>query len=156
MDKFNVMEIKLQPIGFVRNTQLELVDVNWGQVVSEIELIESLPAEALDGIESFSHVEIIYFFHQAEKVVTGSEHPRENPAYPKVGIFAQRKKDRPNHLGATMVNLIKKEGKKLIVSHLDAIDGTPVLDIKPIFAEFLPKGEIVQPAWTHELMQDYW
>jgi tRNA (adenine37-N6)-methyltransferase len=115
-----------------------------------------LPFEALDGIEDFSHLEILFFFDQATKTVQGSEHPRENPNWPKVGIFAQRKKDRPNHLGLTVVNLLKKEGRILTVGNLDAIDGTPVLDIKPLFDEYMPKGKINQPGWTKELMKGYW
>lgn len=104
---------------------------------------------------AFSHLEILYYFHRSEKTVTGG-HPRENRAWPRVGIFAQRKKDRPNHLGATFVNLVRREGRKLVVANLDAVDGTPVIDIKPVMAEFLPKGTIQQPAWATELMAGYW
>ena len=150
------MEIKLKPIATVRNCRKEKVDYGWGEIISEIELVDNLPTESLHNIESFSHLEIIYFLDKANKTITGSEHPRENKNWPKVGIFAQRKKDRPNHIGLTIVNLIRKEGRKLIVSNLDAIDGTPVLDIKPVFEEYLPKGEIKQPNWTKELMKNYW
>jgi len=149
-------EIILRPIAFVRNQRKEIIDDNWSEIVSEIELDESLPSESLDGIESFSHLEIIYHLNKSGKTVFGSEHPRENIDWPKVGIFAQRKKDRPNHIGLTIVNLIRREGRKLIVSNLDAINETPVLDIKPVYEEFLPMGEIKQPFWTKELMRDYW
>ncbi|MCF8373131.1 MAG: SAM-dependent methyltransferase [Bacteroidales bacterium] len=149
-------EISLHPIAYVKNNRKEMIDDNWNKVISEIELVDSLPTESLDGIESFSHLEIIYFFDKSEKTMTGREHPRENPNWPKVGIFAQRKKDRPNHLGLTIVNLIEREGRILIVSNLDAIDGTPVLDIKPVFDVYLPKGKVIQPEWTHELMRNYW
>ncbi len=149
-------DIILKPIAFVKNSRKEASDDQWCEIISEIELIDDLPVESLDGIETFSHLEIIFFLDKALKTITGSEHPRENPDWPKVGIFAQRKKDRPNHLGLTTVNLIRKEGKTLIVSNLDAIDGTPVLDIKPVFTEYLPKGDIKQPDWTKELMKNYW
>jgi len=149
-------EIILIPIAFVKNSRKEKIDDNWGEIISEIEIVEDLPTECLDSIETFSHLEIIYSFNKTDKVITKSEHPRENKNWPKVGIFAQRKKDRPNHVGLTTVNLIKKEGRKLIVSNLDAINGTPILDIKPVFQEFLPKGEIKQPDWTKELMKEYW
>ncbi len=151
-----IKEIILKPIASVKNSRKEKSDDNWSKIVSEIELINNIPTESLDCIETFSHLEIIYFLDKAEKTITGSEHPRENPNWPKVGIFAQRKKDRPNHIGLTIVNLIKKDGRKLIVSNLDAIDGTPILDIKPVFEEYLPKGEIRQPNWSRELMKNYW
>ena len=85
-----------------------------------------------------------------------SRHPRGNKAWPKVGIFAQRNKDRPNHLGLTIVSIIKREGRTLFVKGLDAIGGTPVLDIKPVFAESLPRGAVRQPQWSHELVKEYW
>ncbi len=149
-------EIIVNPIAYVRNDRREPIDDNWRSVESTIELLEELPEECLDGIENFSHLEIIYFFDKSTKTYTGSEHPRENSAYPKVGIFAQRKKDRPNHLGATFVNLIKHDKRRLIVKYLDAIDGTPVLDIKPVFEEYMPDGKIMQPGWVRELMKNYW
>ena len=151
-------EITLKPIGYVRNTRLDLDDDNWGSVASEIRLDESLLEESLDGIETFSHAEIIFYFDQVadEKEIPLSRHPRGNKDWPKVGIFAQRNKDRPNHLGLTIVKIIRREGRSLFVKGLDAVHGTPVLDIKPIFTEFLPREEIRQPAWSHELMKDYW
>ncbi len=72
------------------------------------------------------------------------------------GIFAQRGKDRPNRLGSTVVEILGREGRSLLVRGLDAIDGTPVLDIKPVMAEFLPRSALRQPAWSHELMREYW
>jgi len=149
-------EIIIQPIGFVKNDRTEPVDDNWSSVESIIELVDDLPDECFDGIEQFSHLEIIYYFNKSTKTFTGSEHPRENKDYPKVGIFAQRKKDRPNHIGATIVNLVSRCGRRLIVRNLDAIDGTPVIDIKPVFDEYLPKGDVRQPQWTNDLMKDYW
>ncbi len=147
--------IQLEAVARVKNERTEIVDGDWDTITSEIILSDHLPAECLQGIEEFSHLEIIFFFHSAEKTITGSAHPRGNPLWPEVGIFAQRKKNRPNHLGATIVRLIRVEARKLIVSNLDAINGTPVLDIKPVFREFLPAGAIRQPDWSHELMKDY-
>ena len=149
-------EIIIRPVAFVRNSRKEKSDDNWGEIISAIELVDDFPIESLDSIETFSHLEIIFFFNKASKTISGSEHPRENKNWPKVGIFAQRKKDRPNHLGLTIVNLIKKEGKRLLVANLDAIDGTPIIDIKPVFKEYLSKGKIRQPCWTRELMRNYW
>jgi tRNA (adenine37-N6)-methyltransferase len=150
------MGMLIKPVAFVKNKRTEPIDDNWSSVESIIELVDELPEDCLQGIEGFSHLEIIYHFNKSTKTCIGSEYPRENMAFPKVGIFAQRKKDRPNHIGVTIVNLIKREGRKLFVKNLDAIDGTPVIDIKPVFMEYLPHGEIMQPDWTKELMKDYW
>jgi GNAT superfamily N-acetyltransferase len=73
-----------------------------------------------------------------------------------VGIFAQRGKNRPNRLGLTTVRVLGVEGRVLRVAELDAIDGTPVLDIKPVMAEFLPRTPLRQHAWFHELTRNYW
>jgi len=76
--------------------------------------------------------------------------------WPLVGIFAQRGKNRPNRIGLTTCAILKVEGTRLHVRGLDAIDGTPVLDIKPVMREFLPRGEVRQPEWASELMAEYW
>ena len=149
-------DIQIKPIGFVRNERIEPVDDNWSSVSSIIELADDMTDECLDGIEDFSHLEVIFYFNKSTKTFVGSEHPRENPEYPRVGIFAQRKKDRPNHIGTTIVNLIRREGRSLIVQNLDAINGTPIIDIKPVFSEYLPIGEVKQPQWAKDLMKDYW
>jgi tRNA (Thr-GGU) A37 N-methylase len=90
------------------------------------------------------------------KIETGARHPRNNKNWPKVGIFAQRGKTRPNRLGVSVVKIVKREGTRLFVEGLDAIDGTPVLDIKPVMREFLPREKVNQPHWATELMKDYW
>jgi tRNA (adenine37-N6)-methyltransferase len=150
--------IILQPIALVHNARLAPEDDNWGDVISTIELLPEFGAEALEGLEAFSHVELLYFLHQvpAAKVETAARHPRNNPAWPKVGIFAQRAKNRPNRIGATVARLLGREGRTLTVVGLDAIDGTPVLDIKPVMREFLPQGDMHQPQWVDELMAGYW
>lgn len=151
------MDIKLTPIGTVRNSRSTAIDDNWEDIVSEIELAEHIPTEALDSVSDFSHLEIIYYFDKAEPGdIIFSGRPRGNPDYPVVGIFAQRKKDRPNAIGLCTVELLAHTGRTIKVKHLDAINGTPVLDIKPVFKEFLPKGAIRQPAWVTELMSKYW
>jgi tRNA-Thr(GGU) m(6)t(6)A37 methyltransferase TsaA len=150
--------IILQPLAVVRNARLEAEDDNWGEVVSTIELVDEMPSAALDGLESFSHIEVLFYFHgvPAAKVITGARHPRNNPAWPPVGILAQRGKNRPNRLGSTVVRLLRREGRTLHVVGLDAIDGTPVLDIKPVMREFLPREPVDQPTWASELMAKYW
>ena len=150
--------IRLNAIGYVQNDRKVLADDHWGDVISEIYLDEALPEECLDGIETFSHAEVIFHFDRVaeEMDVLRARHPRGNKDWPQVGIFAQRNKDRPNHLGSTMVRIVRRERRSLFVAGLDAVDGTPVLDIKPVFAEYLPREPIRQPEWVHELMKDYW
>jgi len=148
--------IAMTPIGFVRNTRRDVEDDNWGNIVSEIAL--EIGEDALAEIESFSHAEVIFYFDrvQEEKIVWGARHPRNNPNWPKVGILAQRGKNRPNRIGLATVSVLRREGSALFVKGLDAVDGTPVLDIKPVMREFEPRGEIRQPAWASELMRNYW
>lgn len=148
--------ITISPIAHIRNNRKNMEDDFWGNVVSEITLIDALPEECFDGIETFSHLEVIYYFDKSTKELKGSAHPRENKNWPKVGIFAQRKKDRPNHIGTTIVELVSRNGKTIVVKNLDADDGTPVLDIKPVMKEFLPLNSVTQPTWASELMKDYW
>lgn len=150
--------IHMSPIAKVKNSRREVEDDNWGEVISTIELETAFSEEALFQIESFSHAEIFYYFDRVEdsKIETGARHPRNNQEWPKVGIFAQRGKNRPNRLGATIVKIIKREGRQLFVQGLDAVDGTPILDIKPVMTEFLPREEVSQPQWATELMRNYW
>lgn len=148
----------VNPIGTVENSRLGADDDYWGSLVSKITLSDEFSEDSLLGIEEFSHVEIVYYFHRVDetKIMNGSRHPRGNPDWPRVGIFAQRGKDRPNRLGLTIARLVRREGKSLYVENFDAIDGTPVLDIKPILVEFLPAEAIRQPQWSHEIMSQYW
>jgi len=150
--------ITLSPIAIVKNNRKVIEDDNWGKSISVIELLDPLTEEALDGIEAFSHAEIIFFFDQVAEssIEYGSRHPRNNPDWPRVGILAQRGKNRPNRLGASIVRILGHSGRTLTVEGLDALDGTPVIDIKPVMREFLPRSEIRQPAWVSELMQNYW
>jgi tRNA-Thr(GGU) m(6)t(6)A37 methyltransferase TsaA len=152
------MPFTVEPVAFVRAGRNEVVDDFWGGVQSIIELAPGFPAESLDGIEAFSHAEILFLFDRlpAAELVANARPPRGNLAWPKVGVFAQRAKARPNRIGATIVRIVSRDGGQLVVEGLDAIDRTPVIDIKPVFAEFLPAGEIRQPQWSRELMRDYW
>jgi tRNA-Thr(GGU) m(6)t(6)A37 methyltransferase TsaA len=150
--------ITIMPIGTVRSTRDDLRDDHWGEVSTRIEIHEDFPPECLDGLEDFSHAEVIFHFDRVpeDEVERGARHPRGNPDWPPVGIFAQRGKNRPNRLGATIVRILGREGRTLTVAGLDAVEGTPVIDIKPVMAEFLPREEVRQPRWSHELMAEYW
>lgn len=152
------MKIILEPVAVVRSQRAEIADDNWGNVISEIILDDRFPRESLDGIEAFSHIEVIFFFDRVKKsdINTSARHPRNNVDWPKTGIFAQRGKNRPNRLGLCTVKLLERKGRVLKVQGLDAVDGTPVLDIKPVMKEFLPREEVRQPQWSSELMKNYW
>ena len=152
------MEWTVTPIGIVSASRAHPEDDNWGAEESSIVLADGLPDEALDGIDTFSHVEILFVLHDAAaaQIVTGARHPRNNVAWPKVGIFAQRGKNRPNRIGSTICRVVRRDARRLDVAELDAIDGTPVLDIKPVMQEFLPREPVSQPQWSHELMAAYW
>jgi tRNA (adenine37-N6)-methyltransferase len=151
------MEIKLKPVAWVRNARNKPTDDHWGNIISEILLDEEIPDEAFNHITDFSQLEIIYYFDKVkDDAVLYSRRPRGNPEYPDTGIFAQRNKDRPNHIGLCTVELIAHNRRSITVKYLDAIDGTPVLDIKPVFKEFLPQLETRQPEWVSDLMKLYW
>lgn len=152
------MKITLNPIAYVKNDRKEAIDDNWSTVHSEIVLIDEIMEEALIGIEAFSHLEIIFYMDQVkdEKAIPQFRHPRNNTALPKLGTYAQRNKSRPNKLGLTTVEFVEKNGKSIKVKNLDAIDGTPVLDIKPVMKSFQPKGNISEPDWVQKIMSNYW
>jgi tRNA-Thr(GGU) m(6)t(6)A37 methyltransferase TsaA len=151
-------EFTVRAIGVVRCGREDVRDDFWGDTVAEIELSPELPEDALQGLESFSHAEILFLFDRVspESVVNGARRPRNNPKWPEVGIVAQRAKGRPNRLGSTIVRVLGVDGRRLRVAELDAAEGTPVLDIKPVMTEFLPREAVRQPGWTSELMAEYW
>lgn len=152
------MIAQLEAIGFVEAIRPHAEDDYWGGEESCISLTEDYAPDALQGITDFSHAEALFLFHEVDpaKIVVGARHPRNNEGWPAVGIFAQRGKNRPNRIGSTVCRVIGCEGRKLFVAELDAINGTPVLDIKPVMAEFLPREKVRQPQWSHELMSQYW
>ncbi len=154
------MTIEMVPIGTVRNERTEATDDDWDRVNSVIQLdLTLLDDAATAGLRGFSHLEVVFVFDRVDSsgVVRGSRVPRGNPQWPEVGILAQRAKNRPNRIGTTVCELMAvRPGGIVEVRGLDAIDGTPVLDIKPYMAEFGPRGDVLQPDWSHELMADYW
>jgi tRNA-Thr(GGU) m(6)t(6)A37 methyltransferase TsaA len=155
----SMRDITMTPVGIVRSTRMAADDDHWDAVVSSIELDASqFTAEALAGLDAFSHVEVVYLFDRVDPdtVERGARYPRGNEAWPKVGIFAQRGKNRPNRIGTTICRVDRIEGLRLHLTGLDAIEGTPVLDLKPWVREFGPRGEVRQPAWMVELMRAYW
>lgn len=151
--------VQLTPIGRVRASRKSPEDDHWGREVSTIELdAASFTEDAVAGLSGFSHIEVVFFMHLVpeNKVETGARHPRNRKDWPLAGIFAQRAKGRPNRIGVSRCRLLNVDGLKLEVEALDAIDETPVLDIKPYIAEFGPRGEVFQPDWATEIMKEYY
>jgi tRNA-Thr(GGU) m(6)t(6)A37 methyltransferase TsaA len=147
----------LNPIGVVRSSRSQPNDDHWDRETAIIQLLAPFDERSVRGLETFSHCIVVYIFDQAswdESRMT--RHPRGNAEWPEVGIFAQRAKDRPNRLGVTVCRIVDVDGGTIRVAGLDAIDGTPVVDIKPWMVDFGPRGDVVQPSWANELMKDYW
>jgi tRNA-Thr(GGU) m(6)t(6)A37 methyltransferase TsaA len=146
----------LKPIGYVKSPITQPSDQAWGQVIAEIHVDVALAA-GLGGLDRFSHVVVIFLMHQAAFDAARDlvRRPQGRADMPKLGIFAQRAKHRPNPIGVTTVELVKVEDNVLTVRGLDAIDGTPVLDIKPYFPVFDRVDEANVPEWVNRLMGDY-
>ena len=158
MDTRDQQTWTVRPIAVVRSSRDEVVDDGWDAETATIELLEPFDARSVAGLGAFSHLEVIYLLDRVDPaaVHVHARRPRGNPAWPEVGILAQRAKDRPNRIGLCTCELVAVDGASIVVRGLDAIDGTPVLDVKPYMEEFAPRGEVRQPAWSHELMRDYW
>ncbi|MBO9711542.1 SAM-dependent methyltransferase [Sphingomonas sp.] len=153
------MDFRCTPIGHVRGGRGEAIDDDWGASRARIELDPArFTPDALLGLADFSHAEVIYWFDRVPdaEIETGARRPRGRADWPLVGIFAQRGKGRPSRIGVTVCRIVAVEGLVLEVEGLDAIDGTPVLDIKPVMTGFLPRGEVREPGWAKELMAGYW
>jgi tRNA-Thr(GGU) m(6)t(6)A37 methyltransferase TsaA len=151
-------DLFIRAIGIVLSPRQQPLDDDWDSVVCTVDLAPSFGPESVRGLADFSHLEVVYLFHAVdpEAVCRGARHPRGNLAWPEVGIFAQRAKDRPNRIGISICELLSVDDTRLRIRGLDAIDGSPVLDVKPYFAQFAPRTPVHQPAWSTELMRSYW
>jgi len=153
------MNINIQPIAYVRGGRADAEDDAWGEVQAHIEMdSRRFTPEAITGLDFFSHLVVVYYFHKVDPntIEMTARHPRENPAWPKVGIFAQRGKNRPNLIGVSTCRILGVDGLHIKVQGLDAVDGTPVLDLKPHMTGFAPRGNIREPEWAREIMTGYW
>jgi tRNA (Thr-GGU) A37 N-methylase len=151
------MNLSVRAVAYIRNERSEALDDSWDDVASTVELAADVPSDALKGLSEFSHVEIVFFADWAEDVPPAPwhRHPRGNETWPDVGVFAQRNKDRPNRILLTTVELEEVGERSLRVRGLDGIDGTPVLDIKPVFRWSVPRGELRVATWSEELGENY-
>lgn len=163
--------IQVRPVGVVRNNSHE---ASWGpsfsalkwkqraarmeeqrEAVSEIIVDPSLEG-ILDGIEDFSHLEIFFWAHLVplERCSQTRVHPMGNPDFPLIGIFATRSPVRPNSILSTVVRLLERKRNTLKVSGFDALDGSPVLDIKP-FTQEEKYENIKVPGWMREIHREF-
>ncbi|MBL8808278.1 MAG: SAM-dependent methyltransferase [Rhodospirillales bacterium] len=151
--------LTMHPIGHVVSSRTEPLDDDWDSIDAHIELDPAqFGPEALEGLAEFSHAEILFVFDRVADgdIERGARHPRGRKDWPEVGIFAQRGKNRPNRIGVTVARILAVEGRRICLGGLDAINGTPVLDIKPWMSGFSPRGAILEPAWAREIMAEYW
>jgi len=139
----------LKAIGIVRNEVKQPLKQGWGKVASDI-VVDSSLTEALDGLEEFSHIIVLYWMHRA--TVSGQlpskVHPMGKQELPLVGLFATRSPNRPNPVGKATVRLLHRKGNILKVEGLDAIDGTPVIDIKPYIPGYDSVTDARVPLWV--------
>ncbi len=151
--------VTLIPVGTVRSSIRKPLDEVFGGLQARIELDPArFTPDSLKGLNEFSHVEIFFYFHDLDEsqIVYTTRHPRNRPDWPETGIFAQRGRARPSRIGATVCRLVSVAGLTVTVEDLDAIDGTPVLDIKPWMSVMGVRGELREPAWARELSGTYW
>jgi tRNA-Thr(GGU) m(6)t(6)A37 methyltransferase TsaA len=142
-------------IGTVKSPISEPVDTNWGEVESEI-VLKPEYAPGLLGLEGFSHLLVLTFLHEVKFIPEKHlrRHPQEREDMPLLGIFAQRARHRPNRIGVTAVEIVEVTDNSVKVRALDAIDGTPIIDIKP-YVPLYDSRDATIPFWLDELMEDY-
>lgn len=149
---------QVEPIAHVVGGRVEPTDDYWGGTRAVVRIDgDRFSVDATAGLTDFSHLEIVFRFHLTDPsdLNLGARRPRDNPDWPPVGIFGHRNMRRLNWLGVSRCRLLGVDGLDLHVEDLDAVDGTPVLDIKPWFTEFGPRGEIRQARWSTEMLVDY-
>ncbi|MGW6202243.1 TrmO family methyltransferase domain-containing protein [Streptomyces sp. NPDC055089] len=129
-----------------------------GGVESIIRLVPSIPESALQGIEEFSHLEVSWYFHLGSDgdIELEPRSPRGNSDWPATGGLVHRNHRRPARMATSFPRLLRVEGRDLHVADLDADDGTPVIDLAPVFDEMLPRGSVHQPEWPTDMLRNYW
>ena len=141
--------VSLRPIAVVRNGVSEPRPDGWERVRSDLIVREDL-TPALDGIGAYSHIIVVFFCHLVpeEERTALHIHPRGDPRLPEQGVLATRSQRRPSALGVAVVPLLRRRRNILRVVGLDAIDGTPVLDIKPYLPMYDSVPEARVPDWV--------
>ena len=142
--------LNLKIIGIVKNEMKEPGGrPNIGEIESEIILYDKY-AEAADNIEAYSDIIVLYWYHlpNPKGTIPYKAHPHHDEKYPLVGVLATRGPNRPNDIGLCVVRLIEARGNTLRVAELDAIDGTPVIDIKPYNSRHDSRPDATMPEWS--------
>ncbi|GHD91543.1 SAM-dependent methyltransferase [Streptomyces naganishii] len=152
------MVLEIEPIGIVVGGREEVADDHWGGVESVIRLDQRFPLDVVKGLADFSHLVVTWHFSRATPadVALHARSPRNDPRWKPSGTFAHRNHRRPNQLATSFPRLLEVDGLDLHVTDLDAVDGTPVYDLAPYFAEMGPRGEIREPEWPGEMLKEYW
>ncbi|MFF7954008.1 SAM-dependent methyltransferase [Streptomyces griseorubiginosus] len=152
------MTLQIEPIGTVVGGRTEVADDNWGGVQSIIRLNPTFPLDVVMGLELFSHLIVTWHFSKAspDDVALHARSPRNDPRWEPSGTFAHRNHRRPNQLATSFPRLLKVDGLDLYVTDLDAVDGTPVYDLGPYFQEMGPRGDVREPEWPGDMLEDYW
>jgi len=164
--------IQMNPVGIVRNKSRNTVQgtgsgtSGWKEraarmkaqrdSISEI-ILDGVPEETLDGIEDYSHITVIYWAHLVtpeRRSTTFRVHPTGNPDFPLVGVYATGSPVRPNPVLVTTVRLLERSGNTLRVTGLDALDGSPVLDIKPYYPA-IAEEDIRVPDWMQQVNREF-
>jgi tRNA-Thr(GGU) m(6)t(6)A37 methyltransferase TsaA len=155
-DPIASQEVTISPIAFVSSPAREMVDEGWGNVVARLKVRPEFAA-GLRGLEQFSHAIVVTYLHLSsfDPARHTARRPRDLDSMPVVGIFSQRAKDRPNPIGITAVKILGVGDGFIDVRGLDAVDGTPVLDIKPYVPQFDRVAGATVPAWMDEVMAGY-
>jgi tRNA-Thr(GGU) m(6)t(6)A37 methyltransferase TsaA len=143
-------DLSFKVIGVVRNEMKEpggRPDIN--EIESEIVLYDTYAA-AVDGIDAYSHITVFYYYHLPAPKGEGGyrARPHRDEKYPLVGVLATRGPNRPNDMGMCKVRLIEAQGGVLRVAGLDAIDGSPIIDIKPYNPMHDSQPDATMPEWS--------
>ena len=148
--------IPLVVIGSVSNGRTSADDRGWGALESRIELRPEF-ADGLLGLDQFTHALVVFFMHRYpdREISVLRRHPRGRSDMPLLGVFAQRARMRPNRVGITAVEIVRVEEDAAVVRGLDALDGTPVLDLKPYVPVFDRRDGARVPEWMTRLMEGY-
>lgn len=146
------IDIAIKSIGVIRSEKMDPSKPGWEKgLISEI-VLDSRLEEFTQGLKEFSHIIVVFWMHKLspERDVPSKIHPRGRQDLPLVGLFATHAPMRPNPIGVSIVKLVECQGNVLKVQGLDAIDGTPVIDIK----SYLPSNQIHDarfPEWVYKL-----